>query len=182
MHPLNGSGGGTYSVASAPVNMTLYQGAGSNSNLRSTPLTVVGGSLVTLLMPNNLTLQILPASLRSTFSRTRPAAINIVVERPTRLQWNFRLSTGNGMMRLKDSLSPFNVYWGLNYKGSDATLSVNYGTITIADTGSLGTTASSKLQVNVHGTSSLLKICRSALRPARHGSATTATCKRYSAM
>ncbi len=166
-HLLNvyGSADSTYNVAYGPLDMKLYQGAGSNTTIRTTPLTVVGGNLVTLLMPNGLTVPnyVGVPEIYVQQDPANPAPIDIVVERAnTSSNANFRLeSTDNGMMRLKDTfvLSPFTEYWRLNYKGSDAAISVNYGTITVADTGSLGTTASSKAAViNVLGTTGDLKI------------------------
>ena len=166
-HPLNiyGSGNSTYNVVSGPVDMKLYQGAGSNTTIRTTPMTVVGGNLVTLLMSNFLSVPSYVGTPEIYVQQdpANPAPISIVAERTDQFsQANFRLeSTGNGMMRLADraTFSPFNDYWRLNYKGSDATVSINYGTITVSDTGSLGTTVSSKASaVNVWGTTGLLKI------------------------
>lgn len=167
-HPLNiyGSAGSAYNVISGPVNMNLYAGAGSSTTLRGTPLTVFGGSTVTMLMPTGLTLPNFTGvpEFHVQQDPANPAPINIIVERTdASSSGNFRLeSTGNGMMRIIDRQTFFTPpvdYWRLNYKGSDATVSLNYSNIIIADTGSLGTTASSKAAtVNVHGTTSLLKI------------------------
>jgi hypothetical protein len=167
-HTLNvyGSASSFYDVKAAPFTMKLYPGTDSQTIVRTAAVSVIGGKSVQLVLNPFVPLFGFVGTPEVSVEQdpAHPQLINIAVDRSDTFSIDaFRLeSPTSGQMRLaatNTNVVPNTDYWRLLYKGSDARLTVNYGTISVSETGTAGTVLSSRMStINVLSTSNKLQI------------------------
>ncbi len=165
-HALNilGSAASTYDVVSAPVTMKLFAGENSVATVRFPSLSVIGAETVHVQLDGSYPVSNLPGppELHVEQDPAHPQVVNLQFDQSGLSQQGATLrleSAGNGLLRVARTVVESPDGWRVVYDGADVHPTLNYGRISVTDTGAAGTVVSSKaFSINILATTYPLQI------------------------